>query len=74
MLAHVLSDHCSLIQLKLVNGTTGQPGDPESSTAGETGMFSSCSQKLNFLHSSEYVLTYEDRESDLMLVGDVPWE
>ncbi|CAK9266422.1 unnamed protein product [Sphagnum jensenii] len=40
----------------------------------ETGMFSSCSQKLNFLHSSEYVLTYEDRESDLMLVGDVPWE
>ncbi|CAK9211671.1 unnamed protein product [Sphagnum troendelagicum] len=40
----------------------------------KTGMFSSCSQKLNFLHSSEYVLTYEDRESDLMLVGDVPWE
>jgi hypothetical protein len=51
-----------------------QPDDPQSSTAGETGMFSSCSQKLNFLHSSEYVLTYEDRESDLMLVGDVPWE
>jgi hypothetical protein len=74
LLAYVLSDHCSLIQLKLVNGTTGQPDDPQSSTAGETGMFSSCSQKLNFLHSSEYVLTYEDRESDLMLVGDVPWE
>lgn len=24
--------------------------------------------------SSEYVLTYEDKEGDWMLVGDVPWE
>lgn len=23
--------------------------------------------------SSEFVLTYEDREGDWMLVGDVPW-
>ncbi|CAN1289801.1 Auxin-responsive protein IAA8, partial [Linum perenne] len=24
--------------------------------------------------SSEYVLTYEDKDGDWMLVGDVPWE
>lgn len=23
---------------------------------------------------SEFVLTYEDKDGDLMLVGDVPWE
>ena len=28
----------------------------------------------DLLHGSEYVLTYEDREGDWMLVGDVPWE
>jgi hypothetical protein len=50
------------------------PGDPQSSTAGQTRMFSSCGQKLNFLYSSGYVLTYEDHESDLLFVGDIPWE
>ncbi|TYI28280.1 hypothetical protein ES332_A05G233900v1 [Gossypium tomentosum] len=31
--------------------------------------------KLNdLLHGSEYVLTYEDKDGDWMLVGDVPWE
>ena len=24
--------------------------------------------------SSDFVLTYEDKEGDWMLVGDVPWE
>ncbi|XP_076952052.1 auxin-responsive protein IAA14-like [Bidens hawaiensis] len=28
----------------------------------------------DLLHSSECVLTYEDKEGDWMLVGDVPWE
>ncbi|MED6130835.1 hypothetical protein PIB30_004251 [Stylosanthes scabra] len=28
----------------------------------------------DLLHGSEYVLTYEDKDSDWMLVGDVPWE
>ncbi|CAA2965629.1 auxin-responsive IAA27-like [Olea europaea subsp. europaea] len=28
----------------------------------------------NLLHGSEYVLTYEDKDGDWMLVGDVPWE
>ncbi|KAL2471513.1 Auxin-responsive protein IAA9 [Abeliophyllum distichum] len=28
----------------------------------------------NLLRGSEYVLTYEDKDGDWMLVGDVPWE
>lgn len=28
----------------------------------------------DLLHGSEYVLTYEDKDGDWMLVGDVPWE
>jgi hypothetical protein len=62
-------------QIELVH-EIGQPGGPQSSTAGDTGVSSSsCGQKLNLLHSSKYVLTYMDHEGDLMLVGgDVPWE
>ncbi|KDP33705.1 hypothetical protein JCGZ_07276 [Jatropha curcas] len=29
---------------------------------------------IDLLHSSEYVLTYEDKDGDWMLVGDVPWK
>ncbi|KAL4311795.1 hypothetical protein GQ457_01G039450 [Hibiscus cannabinus] len=32
------------------------------------------SRLMNLLHGSEYVLTYEDKDGDRMLVGDVPWE
>ncbi|XVF24945.1 hypothetical protein REPUB_Repub13aG0171400 [Reevesia pubescens] len=32
------------------------------------------SRLMDLLHGSEYVLTYEDKDSDWMLVGDVPWE
>jgi len=32
------------------------------------------SRLMDLLHGSEYVLTYEDRDGDWMLVGDVPWE
>ncbi|CAM8997042.1 unnamed protein product [Rhodiola kirilowii] len=32
------------------------------------------SKLKDLLHGSEYVLTYEDKDSDWMLVGDVPWE
>ncbi|KAE9600465.1 hypothetical protein Lal_00045767 [Lupinus albus] len=28
----------------------------------------------DLLHSSQYVFTYEDKDGDWMLVGDVPWE
>ncbi|KAI3810788.1 hypothetical protein L1987_20410 [Smallanthus sonchifolius] len=32
------------------------------------------SRLMNLLHGSEYVLTYEDKDGDWMLVGDVPWD
>ncbi|XP_031260497.1 auxin-responsive protein IAA9 isoform X2 [Pistacia vera] len=32
------------------------------------------SKLKDLLHGSEYVLTYEDKDSDWMLVGDVPWD
>ncbi|CAK9172746.1 unnamed protein product [Ilex paraguariensis] len=32
------------------------------------------SRLIDLLHGSEYVLTYEDKDGDSMLVGDVPWE
>jgi auxin-responsive protein IAA len=32
------------------------------------------SKLRDLLHGSEYVLTYEDKDCDWMLVGDVPWE
>ncbi|XP_061361060.1 auxin-responsive protein IAA9-like [Gastrolobium bilobum] len=31
------------------------------------------SKLKDLLHGSEYVLTYEDKDGDWMLVGDVPW-
>ncbi|KAK8642608.1 hypothetical protein V6N13_011945 [Hibiscus sabdariffa] len=32
------------------------------------------SKLKDLLHGSEYVLTYEDKDGDWMLMGDVPWE
>ena len=32
------------------------------------------SRLMDLLSGSEYVLTYEDKDGDWMLVGDVPWE
>lgn len=32
------------------------------------------SKLMDLLHGSEYVPTYEDKDGDWMLVGDVPWE
>ncbi|TMW90646.1 hypothetical protein EJD97_015445 [Solanum chilense] len=32
------------------------------------------SKLADLLHGSEYALTYEDKDGDWMLVGDVPWE
>ncbi|KAL4289779.1 hypothetical protein GQ457_14G003290 [Hibiscus cannabinus] len=32
------------------------------------------SKLKDLLHGSEYVITYEDKDGDWMLVGDVPWE
>ncbi|CAK8543528.1 unnamed protein product [Lathyrus sativus] len=32
------------------------------------------SKLMNLLNNSDYVATYEDKDGDWMLVGDVPWE
>lgn len=32
------------------------------------------SRLMDLLHGAEYVLTYEDKDGDWMLVGDVPWQ
>ena len=32
------------------------------------------SKLIDLLNGSEYVATYEDKDGDWMLVGDVPWE
>ncbi|RAL47200.1 unnamed protein product [Cuscuta campestris] len=42
---------------------------------GTTGKEMLSESKLkDLIHGSEYVLTYEDKDGDWMLVGDVPWE
>ncbi|XP_058212049.1 auxin-responsive protein IAA14-like [Rhododendron vialii] len=43
---------------------------------GAQGMidFMSDSKLMDLLNSSEYVPSYEDKDGDWMLVGDVPWE
>ncbi|CAN1289790.1 Auxin-responsive protein IAA8, partial [Linum perenne] len=44
-------------------------------THGASGREMLTESKLkDLLHGSEYVLTYEDKDGDWMLVGDVPWE
>lgn len=42
----------------------------------ESGMleFMNESKLMDLLNSSDYVPTYEDKDGDWMLVGDVPWE
>ncbi|XP_024004660.1 auxin-responsive protein IAA27 [Eutrema salsugineum] len=50
-------------------------------TIGQFGSHKGCgrdglneSRLTDLLRGSEYVVTYEDKDSDWMLVGDVPWE
>ncbi|RYR42155.1 hypothetical protein Ahy_A08g038618 isoform A [Arachis hypogaea] len=49
--------------------------------SGQCGSYGTLGKELlnetklkDLLHGSEYVLTYEDKDNDWMLVGDVPWE
>ncbi|KAI5602638.1 hypothetical protein POPTR_001G186100v4 [Populus trichocarpa] len=49
--------------------TIGQCGSH--GLAARDGLTESC---LKDLHGSEYVLTFEDKDGDWMLVGDVPWD
>lgn len=48
-------------------GQCGTQEDPQKERLTE-------SKLRDLLHGSEYVLTYEDKDGDWMLVGDVPWE
>jgi len=50
--------------------TIGQCGSD--AVPGRDGL--SESRLMDLLHGSEYVLSYEDKDGDWMLVGDVPWE
>ncbi|RRT55945.1 hypothetical protein BHE74_00014541 [Ensete ventricosum] len=45
-------------------------------TIGQCGSYGMTegSRVVDLLQGSEYVLTYEDKDGDWMLVGDVPWE
>nr|GME14831.1 auxin-responsive protein IAA27 [Ipomoea batatas] len=47
-------------------GQSGSPGAPIRDGLSES--------RLMDLHGSEYVLTFEDKDGDWMLVGDLPWE
>ncbi|XP_020574974.1 auxin-responsive protein IAA17-like isoform X2 [Phalaenopsis equestris] len=48
-------------------GQCGSHGIPGRDGLSESGL-------MDVLTDSEYVLTYEDKDGDWMLVGDVPWE
>lgn len=52
---------------KTCSGQCGSAGVPSREGLSE-------SRLMDLLHGSEYVLTYEDKDGDWMLVGDVPWE
>lgn len=49
----------------LVEGNCGSQGMKD---------FMNESKLIDLLNGSEYVPTYEDKDGDWMLVGDVPWE
>lgn len=51
----------------LISGQCGSHGVPGKDRLSE-------SKLRDLLNGSEYVLTYEDKDGDWMLVGDVPWE
>lgn len=63
MSQRVVFNHTFIIFL----GQCGTQGAPGREVLSE-------SKLRDLLHGSEYVLTYEDKDGDWMLVGDVPWE
>ena len=50
-----------------VSGEYESQGAPRNEKQSET-------KQKDFLHSSEYVVTYLDKDGDWMLLGDVPWQ
>ncbi|XP_028802235.1 auxin-responsive protein IAA9-like [Neltuma alba] len=67
---HAYTELSSSLEKMFSCFTIGQCGS--NGTLGK-GMLNE-SKMRDLLRGSEYVLTYEDKESDWMLVGDVPWE
>ncbi|XP_024028623.1 auxin-responsive protein IAA27 [Morus notabilis] len=60
----------SALEKKFSCFTIGQCGS--NAVSSRDGL--SKSRLMDLLHGSEFVLTYEDKDGDWMLVGDVPWE
>ncbi|XP_059315044.1 auxin-responsive protein IAA14-like [Lycium barbarum] len=60
-----LSDALAKMFSSFTNGKYGSQGMID---------FMNESKLMDLLNSSEYVPTYEDKDGDWMLVGDVPWE
>ncbi|KAL3359655.1 hypothetical protein AABB24_016272 [Solanum stoloniferum] len=60
-----LSDALAKMFSSFTNGNYGSQGMID---------FMNESKLMDLLNSSEYVPTYEDKDGDWMLVGDVPWE
>ena len=56
-----------LLLIIAISGQCGSHGAPGRETLSE-------SKLKDLLHGSEYVITYEDKDGDWMLMGDVPWE
>lgn len=50
----------------LASGKCGSQETPDREMLGENKF-------KDLLHGSDYVLTFEDKDGDWMLVGDVPW-
>ncbi|GAA0146513.1 hypothetical protein LIER_36332 [Lithospermum erythrorhizon] len=63
-------DLSSALEKMFSSFTIGQYSSP--GIHAREGLSESCFKDL--LRSSEYVLTFEDKDGDWMLVGDVPWE
>ncbi|GMH18038.1 hypothetical protein Nepgr_019879 [Nepenthes gracilis] len=63
-------DLSSALEKKFSNFTVGQYG--YHGVPGRDGLNES--RLIDILHGSDYVLTYEDKDGDWMLVGDVPWD
>ncbi|KAF8388171.1 hypothetical protein HHK36_026837 [Tetracentron sinense] len=62
---HELSDALGKMFSSFTIGTCGSQGMKD---------FMNESKLMDLLNDSEYVPTYEDKDGDWMLVGDVPWE
>eukprot|EP00252_Welwitschia_mirabilis_P014247 TRINITY_DN31346_c0_g1_i1.p1 TRINITY_DN31346_c0_g1~~TRINITY_DN31346_c0_g1_i1.p1 ORF type:complete len:351 (-),score=48.60 TRINITY_DN31346_c0_g1_i1:661-1713(-) len=63
-------DLCLALEKMFSCFTIGQYGSQGGQ--GKDGL--SESKLIDLLNGSEYVLTYEDKDGDWMLVGDVPWQ